>query len=96
MKKLAMTAGLAIAMGMSAAAMAHPVNSGYVTDSGDTVWRTGFGGCWHTGFWPKKTQLLKAVTVTRKWLKQLLHQLQLQLLWLLTRSSRYSLTSTAQ
>lgn len=54
MKKLAMTAGLAIAMGMSAAAMAHPVNSGYVTDSGDTVWRTGFGGCWHTGFWTKE------------------------------------------
>ncbi len=54
MKKLAMTAGFAIAMGMSAAAMAHPTNSGYVTDSTDTVWRTGFGECWHTGFWSKE------------------------------------------
>jgi OOP family OmpA-OmpF porin len=53
MKKLAMTAGFALAMSMSAAALAHPVNSGYVTDSGDTVWRTGFGECWHTGFWGK-------------------------------------------
>ncbi len=53
MKKLAMTAGFALAMSMSAAALAHPVNSGYVTDSGDTVWRTGFGECWHTGFWTK-------------------------------------------
>ncbi|SIS48322.1 OmpA family protein [Neptunomonas antarctica] len=51
MKKLAMTAGFALAMSMSAAALAHPVNSGYVTDSSDTVWRTGFGECWHTGFW---------------------------------------------
>jgi OOP family OmpA-OmpF porin len=51
MKKLAMTAGFALAMSMSAAALAHPVNSGYVTDSGDTVWRTGFGECWHTGAW---------------------------------------------
>lgn len=51
MKKLAMTAGFALAMSMSAAALAHPVNSGYVTDSGDTVWRTGFGECWHTGTW---------------------------------------------
>ncbi len=54
MKKLAMTAGFALAMSMSAAALAHPVNSGYVTDSGDTVWRTGFGECWHTGFWTKE------------------------------------------
>ncbi|SFF93514.1 OmpA family protein [Neptunomonas qingdaonensis] len=51
MKKLAMTAGFALAMSMSAAALAHPVNSGYVTDSGDTVWRTGFGECWHAGNW---------------------------------------------
>jgi OOP family OmpA-OmpF porin len=51
MKKLAMTAGFALAMSMSAAALAHPVNSGYVTDSSDTVWRTGFGECLHTGFW---------------------------------------------
>jgi OOP family OmpA-OmpF porin len=50
MKKLAMTAGLALAMGMSATAMAHPTNSGYVTDSEDTVWRNSFGECWHTGF----------------------------------------------
>lgn len=54
MKKLAMAAGLALTMGMSATAMAHPTNSGYVTDSGDSVWRTGFGGCWHTGFWSQE------------------------------------------
>ena len=51
MKKLAMTAGFALAMSMSAAALAHPVNSGYVTGPGDTVWRTGSGECLHTGFW---------------------------------------------
>ncbi|WP_293267648.1 OmpA family protein [Neptunomonas sp.] len=53
MKKLAMTAGFALAMSMSAAALAHPVNSGYVTGPGDTVWRTGSGECLHTGFWSK-------------------------------------------
>lgn len=70
MKKLAMAAGLALAMGMSATAMAHPVNSGYVTDSGDTVWRTGFGGCWRTGFWTKEDATVEACGYKKPMMKE--------------------------
>lgn len=55
MKKFAITTGLALAMGMSSAAFAHPQHGGYLTDSPDTVWRTGFGECWKVSSWtPEK------------------------------------------
>ncbi len=50
MKKFAIAAGLTLAMGASIA-QAHEVNAGYVTTSDDTIWRTSYGECWHTGFW---------------------------------------------
>lgn len=48
MKKVAIAAGLAMALGASAAQAAVP---GYAVNSSDTIWRTSFGECWHTGFW---------------------------------------------
>ncbi|KAA0873888.1 OmpA family protein [Nitrincola tapanii] len=48
MKKLAIAAGLALSLGVSAA---HAGASGYLTNSSDTVWRTSFGECWQTSFW---------------------------------------------
>ncbi|GAA0790641.1 OmpA family protein [Marinobacterium sediminicola] len=51
MKKIAIAAGLAIALGASAAQAAVP---GYATNSSDTIWRTSFGECWHTGFWTQE------------------------------------------
>jgi len=50
MKKLAIAAGLTLAMGASLA-QAHEVNKGYVTNSDETIWRTSFGECWHNDFW---------------------------------------------
>ncbi|MBQ0783326.1 MAG: OmpA family protein [Amphritea sp.] len=51
MKKLALTTALALTMGISAAAQAHPNHAGYATSSADTVWKTGYGECWQTGYW---------------------------------------------
>lgn len=51
MKKFALSAGVALAMTLSAVAQAHPTNQGYVEDSSATIWRNSFGECWHTGFW---------------------------------------------
>ncbi|NVK39934.1 MAG: OmpA family protein [Oceanospirillaceae bacterium] len=51
MKKFALSAGVALAMTLSAVAQAHPTNQGYVEDSEATIWRNSFGECWHTGFW---------------------------------------------
>ncbi|MGB2131361.1 MAG: OmpA family protein [Marinobacterium sp.] len=51
MKKIAIAAGLAMAMGASAAQAAVP---GYAVNSSDTIWRTSFGECWHTGFWTQE------------------------------------------
>lgn len=50
MKKLAIAAGLTLAMSASLA-QAHEVNKGYVTTSDDTIWRTSYGECWHNDFW---------------------------------------------
>ncbi|WP_432696360.1 OmpA family protein [Marinobacterium sp. YM272] len=50
MKKFAIAAGLTLAMGASLA-QAHEENAGYVTNSADTIWRTGFGECWHDSSW---------------------------------------------
>jgi OOP family OmpA-OmpF porin len=49
MKKIAIAAGLAMALGTSAAVQAQV--PGYTVNSDDTIWRTSFGECWHTGFW---------------------------------------------
>ncbi|WP_432472194.1 OmpA family protein [Amphritea sp. HPY] len=51
MKKIALTAALAMAMGISATVQAHPENEGYATNGSETVWKTGYGECWQHGFW---------------------------------------------
>lgn len=51
MKKLALTTALALAMGVSAVANAHPNHEGYATDTRDTVWKTSYGECWQHGYW---------------------------------------------
>ncbi len=51
MKKIAIAAGLAMALGASAAQATVP---GYAVNSDDTIWRTSFGECWHTGFWTQE------------------------------------------
>lgn len=57
MKKIAIVAGLALAMGASMA-QAGDGNKGYVTKSPDTVWRTGFQECWHTSDWKKEMAIV--------------------------------------
>jgi len=52
MKKIAIAAGLAMALGTSAAVQAQV--PGYAVNSDDTIWRTSFGECWHTGFWTQE------------------------------------------
>jgi OOP family OmpA-OmpF porin len=51
MKKIAIAAGLAMALGASAAQATVP---SYAVNSDDTIWRTSFGECWHTGFWTQE------------------------------------------
>ncbi|MBP0048472.1 OmpA family protein [Marinobacterium sp. AK62] len=48
MKKIAIAAGLAMALGASAAQAHLP---GYAVSSNETIWRTSFGECWHTSSW---------------------------------------------
>lgn len=57
MKKLAIAAGLTLALGASLA-QAHETNAGYVTTSDDTIWRTSSGECWHTGFWSESNAVV--------------------------------------
>lgn len=56
MKKLALTTALVLTMGISAAAQAHPTNAGYVTDTADNVWKSGYGECWQHGFWTEENK----------------------------------------
>ena len=51
MKKLALSTALALSMGISAVANAHPTNAGYATNSTDTVWKTSYGECWEHSYW---------------------------------------------
>ncbi|UTW02552.1 OmpA family protein [Amphritea atlantica] len=51
MKKLALSTALALSMGISAVANAHPTNAGYATNSTDTVWKTSNGECWEHNYW---------------------------------------------
>ncbi len=51
MKKLALTTALALTLGISATAQAHPDHAGYATSSADTVWKTSFGECWQVSSW---------------------------------------------
>ncbi|BBB25366.1 OmpA family protein [Amphritea japonica] len=51
MKKLVLTTALALTMGISAAAQAHPDHAGYATSSNDTVWKTSNGECWQHSYW---------------------------------------------
>lgn len=50
MKKFAITAGLALAVTLSASAMAHDENHGYVTNSNGAIWKT-LGGCLKHSSW---------------------------------------------
>jgi len=50
MKKIAIAAGLALAMGATMA-QAHEENKGYVTNSAGTIWRNSAGECWHNSAW---------------------------------------------
>ncbi|GGB88214.1 membrane protein [Marinobacterium zhoushanense] len=52
MKKIAIAAGLALAMGASLA-QAHDENKGYVGNSSGVIWRTSTGDCWHNSLWTK-------------------------------------------
>ncbi len=49
MKKIAIAAGLTLALGASLAQA--ETYSGYVNTTDGSIWRTGFGECWHDGFW---------------------------------------------
>ena len=51
MKKFAITAGMALAVTLSASAMAHQDNHGYVTNSNGTIWRTSSGQCLKHSVW---------------------------------------------
>lgn len=68
MKKLALTTALALTMGISAAANAHPAGAGYATTSNDTVWKTSYGECWQHSYWTEEDRTIKcgaeAVTPT--------------------------------
>ncbi|MDX2423248.1 MAG: OmpA family protein [Amphritea sp.] len=59
MKKLALTAALALTMGISAVANAHPTNAGYATSSNDTVWKTSYGECWQHGYWTEEDKTVE-------------------------------------
>lgn len=50
MKKFAITAGLALAVTLSASAMAHQENHGYVTNSNGAIWQT-LDGCLRHSAW---------------------------------------------
>ena len=51
MKKFAITAGMALAVTLSASAMAHQENHGYVTNSKGSIWRISNGECLKHSVW---------------------------------------------
>jgi OOP family OmpA-OmpF porin len=51
MKKLAITASMALAVTLSASAMAHQQNHGYVTNSNGAIWHTSNGSCLKHSTW---------------------------------------------
>ena len=53
MKKIAIASGILLAAA-AMTAQAHPDQEGYVTQTTDTIWRTGFGECWQNGFWTEE------------------------------------------
>lgn len=53
MKKIAIASGIMLAAA-AMTAQAHPEHEGYVTQTTDTIWRTGFGECWRNGFWKEE------------------------------------------
>jgi OOP family OmpA-OmpF porin len=59
MKKLAIASGLVLAMGMASATQAHEQNAGYWATTGDTIWKTSTGECWHTGTWTKENAVVE-------------------------------------
>ena len=59
MKKLVLTTALALTMGISAAAQAHPDHAGYATSSNDTVWKTSYGECWQHSYWTADNQTVE-------------------------------------
>ncbi len=59
MKKLALSTALALTMGISAVANAHPTNAGYVTSSNDTVWKTSYGECWQHSYWTEEDKTVE-------------------------------------
>ena len=59
MKKLVLTTALALSMGISAAAQAHPTNAGYATTTADTVWKTSYGDCWEHSYWTEENKTVE-------------------------------------
>lgn len=59
MKKLALTTALALALGISATAQAHPESTGYATSSTDTVWKTSYGECWQHSYWKSENKTVE-------------------------------------
>lgn len=59
MKKIALAAGVALALGASIAQAASPLEQEYVVNPGEqTVWRTSSGECWHTGAWTEENAVI--------------------------------------
>ena len=56
MKKFAITASMALAVTLSASAMAHQENHGYVTNSNGAIWRTSTGACLKHSSWSDADQ----------------------------------------
>lgn len=54
MKKIALASGILLAATAAMTVQAHPENEGYLTETTDTIWRTGFGECWRHGFWEEE------------------------------------------
>lgn len=57
MKKIAIASGILLAATAAVNVQAHPENAGYATTTAETVWRTGFGDCWHHGFWKEENAI---------------------------------------
>ena len=51
MKKIAIAAGITLALSASLAQAASPLEEEYAVNSEGTVWRNASGECWHTGAW---------------------------------------------
>lgn len=65
--RMLIVVGIIIAAGLSGMASAEtPVNDGYLVDSAGNIVKSGYGWCWHTGYWTPAMAVAECDAVAAK------------------------------